>query len=730
MAERPSILCTFTLAGMLTLAGCGSSSSPTTQSLTFSDVKVACDNREGFFGGRYANFEVTGSVTNDTENPVNEDNMPTIESEGGDEFEPRLSQDKLLPGETCDISYKGELGVNDGETPKLSFVSKLEVTGLEEATAKLSEGISEAVGEFAAKDEEKEQKEAAKEEARKAIENGRGMTAKEALETAKEADLSYDFVDANEVDVTDSVVDAKEGSEILGSKVTDVEIDGGFFGDTAIFTLDYVDKEAEEKEEARKAVENIKGGTAEEALAAAKTAGYKYDFIDANDVNVTSSVNNAKDRSEILESKVVDVDLKTSFFGGTKATFTLDYVDKVAAERKKAEEKKRKEQEEKQKEDRKAIEACKGKTAKEAIELAKDADFHYWVCDAKGNAISLGYDENKLTDEILGSKVTDIKFSNGYGSTTVELMLDYVDKEEEAREKAKEEEKKAKEAAQKAVEDIKGKTADEALKAANDAGYHYSFHDKYGSNVRHLVDDASNGSDIHAALVAEVNITKGFFGDVTADFTLDYVGPEAAEAQRREELLKTAVGRTAAEVMDAAKASGMECIVKDPNGSEISRAYESEYAPSRSRAIVADSALSGKQITITLDRPLAITAEDSQAFADVLYSQSEYADIIPEFVKSHKGMNIEFDGYVATYNTSGSGETIFDILIYVGDSNSGVFMGPLFQFHGVNLNSDLHWTGGMPDYIAENMNLHIVARVDEWTRGDLFRITPVQTFLK
>ena len=339
------------LASMLVLAGC-SGSPATPKVLTFSDMEVTCDSRVGFFGGRYTSFKVTGSVTNDTDNPVNEDNMPSIVSEGEGEFEPRLSQDKLLSGETCDISYEGEINVDDGETPKLTFEGKLETAGLDETEKELQEKVSEKVGEFAAKDEKREREEKERQKARKAVEDCEGKTAKDALAAAEAADIKYFFLDKYDVDVTGDVEKAKYWSDILKSKVTDVELRDGFFGGaTAKFTLDYVDEEAEAdrktkeeekkaKEKAQQAVEDAEGKTAGDALDAAEAADYAHKFLDVHDVDVTDVVDKAKDESEILNSKVTSVKIDHGLFGGVTATFSLDYVDKEAEARKKAEEEK------------------------------------------------------------------------------------------------------------------------------------------------------------------------------------------------------------------------------------------------------------------------------------------------------------------------------------------------------------------------------------------------------
>lgn len=275
MSKRLLALCTTAIVCVCLLAACGSNSSEPveeTSDLVFSDLKVECSNRDGFFGGRYANFTVTGSVTNKSGNPVNEDNMPKLVSDGddGEEIKADLSQDKLLDGETCDISYEHEFDITHDALPTLSFSCKLSTEGLEDAEKELNSGLGEVAEGYASKDAEKEaekkaaeekeqQEKEAAEQAKKTVEGCKGKTAEEGLKAAKDANYSASFEDKDGVDVTSDVENADSKSDVRKAKITEVEITS-FLGDYVTFTLDYEDPEAKKarEEEAAKEAEEAK----------------------------------------------------------------------------------------------------------------------------------------------------------------------------------------------------------------------------------------------------------------------------------------------------------------------------------------------------------------------------------------------------------------------------------------------------------------------------------------
>lgn len=266
MSMRKRAFCVALFVGVFVLAVCmpktearAASAGEGKAELVFSDVEVECTNRDGLFGGRYANFKVSGSVKNASENPVNEDNMPKLVSKDDEdiEFKADLTQDKLLPGETCDVTYSEEFDVKHDELPALSFSGKLSFVGLDDAEKELNDGLKKVVDKYAAQDAEKDAKKEKEKKAeakskkkqkkdKKALKACKGKTAAEAWKVAKKTDYKPSFKDSYDVDVTDGV---KEGAEPSSAKVTKVEVkDAGFLSSSKVtFKLDYVDPAAKEE---------------------------------------------------------------------------------------------------------------------------------------------------------------------------------------------------------------------------------------------------------------------------------------------------------------------------------------------------------------------------------------------------------------------------------------------------------------------------------------------------
>lgn len=261
------------------VCGCGSAGGAG-KILDFADADIKAEARDGFFGGRYASFEVTASVTNNTGKPINEDNLPSLSWDGG-EAKPRLSQDKLLERETCNVTWKEELAVNGSEIPELSFSGDVEYTGLDDCQSDLNGRLQDIAAKYAADDAAREEERAAKEKAnaeakqkregdKEALGACKGKTAYEAYEVASGTDFEPKFLDVADVDVTNDVSDKSEAGK---AKVTEVNIAeaGWFNGDEVSFTLDYegaVTKAEREKKEAEEAASK----QAEEKLSALEDA--------------------------------------------------------------------------------------------------------------------------------------------------------------------------------------------------------------------------------------------------------------------------------------------------------------------------------------------------------------------------------------------------------------------------------------------------------------------------
>lgn len=280
---------TFCMLCLLLLSGCGASGASKTEPepdpkvLTFTDMTVKTETRTGFFGGRYASFEVKGSITNKTDNPINEDNLPKV-SWGGDnsgEADPEMSQDKLLTDENCSITWKEELTIDGSSIPEVSFKGSVEFTGLDDCQSELNEQLQAIASEYEAADtkkenerkaEEKKKADAAKklEDDKKALSSCKGKSAQEALTVTEGTDYEPTFKDSYDVDVTSDVKKAKEDSDIANALVTDVKIaDAGWFSSASVtFTLDYVEEAAKKEREEKAAKEKAEKEKAEKEKAA------------------------------------------------------------------------------------------------------------------------------------------------------------------------------------------------------------------------------------------------------------------------------------------------------------------------------------------------------------------------------------------------------------------------------------------------------------------------------
>ena len=475
MRKKNSLILVSTLVICLVLlVGCGSSGGngqgsapvPEAKTLVFSKMKVKTSTRTGFFGGRYASFEVTGSVTNKTDNPVNKDNIPSIvwNDESDDKVKVDMSQEKLLSGETCDVSWEKELTIDGSSIPELSFDGAVEFTGLDGCQEELNGQLQAIAGEYAAQDSAKEEERKAKEQAKadeakkkedtkSSLNACKGKTASEAYNVAKGTEYPPIFKDSYDVDVTSDVKKAAADSELGQSLVSAVEVnEGGWFSDkSVIFTLDYTDpaaqKERDDKAAADKAraqadkdILTCKGKTADEAFEIASRSSYKPRFIDSFEVDVTDDVKDDSNGSDVHAAKVNKVETtEGGLFSSASVTFTLDYTDpeaKAKREEKEAEEAARKqaEKEEKEAEEqlKRSIEDCKGKTVLEAYKLVKDSGYGYKFRVPSDSGIE-GYGHGEdITDEVKDkfykgarrrTKITNVSIKGNDVTFTVERHL-------------------------------------------------------------------------------------------------------------------------------------------------------------------------------------------------------------------------------------------------------------------------------------------------------------------
>lgn len=421
--------------------------------LTFSKMSATTSSRTGLFGGRYAAFEVSGLITNKTENPINEDIIPSINwsTDSNGKAKPDMTQEKLLPGETCNISWRKELAIEGSAIPEMTFDGPVEFTGLDDCQADLNEQLQAIASDYASQDLAKEKERKAKEKAKadeakkkndikKALSKCEGKTAFEANEVAKVTEYRAVFEDAYDVDITSDIEDAAANSEMGKLIVSAVEIDeGGWFSSpTVTFTLDYTDPAEKKKrddkvaaEKARKeaddALAGCEGKTANEALAIANKSSYSPSFEDSYGVDVTNDVKDSKKKSDAHDATVISVKISEGgWFSPSTVAFTLDYTDPDAA-RKREEEEKRKQEEKLRAEHQEAILDSEGKSAGKTQTLVDESGYALTIYDEYGTDITEKVRTAKKKSAIRKSKVTNISIDDRTDPPCVLLCIHYLD---------------------------------------------------------------------------------------------------------------------------------------------------------------------------------------------------------------------------------------------------------------------------------------------------------------
>lgn len=104
-----------------------------------------------------------------------------------------------------------------------------------------------------------------------------------------------------------------------------------------------------------------------------------------------------------------------------------------------------------------------------------------------------------------------------------------------------------------------------------------------------------------------------------------------------------------------------------------------------------------------------LTIENNEDFAKLMQITDQTdSTTIKNFVSSHKGDKIEFDGCIALMMKHEDYKTRFDVCIAGGNYTSDKVYGPLFAFEDVNY-YDMNVSGS--DTVAEGMNFTITAKI-------------------
>ena len=119
-----------------------------------------------------------------------------------------------------------------------------------------------------------------------------------------------------------------------------------------------------------------------------------------------------------------------------------------------------------------------------------------------------------------------------------------------------------------------------------------------------------------------------------------------------------------------------------------------------------------------------ITIDNDADFAALMkITDQTDAATIKQFVNTHIGDVIEFDGCVALMMKHENYNTRFDVAMAGGDYDSDRVYGPLFAFEDVNF-YDMNVSG--TDTVAQGMNFHIVAEIKGYSEaGGYIILDPV-----
>ena len=92
---------------------------------------------------------------------------------------------------------------------------------------------------------------------------------------------------------------------------------------------------------------------------------------------------------------------------------------------------------------------------------------------------------------------------------------------------------------------------------------------------------------------------------------------------------------------------------------------------------------------------------EQRAVRSALGDQEPGVPLVGAFAAEYHGRTIEFDGSIAAMGNHGDCKTRYDLLVGAGDFSATTSSGPNFQFHDVNITSDLHLNGlDIPDTIG------------------------------
>ncbi|MHA3224852.1 DUF4839 domain-containing protein [Globicatella sulfidifaciens] len=129
------------------------------------------------------------------------------------------------------------------------------------------------------------------------------------------------------------------------------------------------------------------------------------------------------------------------------------------------------------------------------------------------------------------------------------------------------------------------------------------------------------------------------------------------------------------------------------------------------------------EATETKEEIKPLTYNNNKDFAYIL--ENDDLEAKRNFVEKYKGQIVEFEGNISYLNLHGSSKTRYDYLIYPWNFSELTSKGAGFQFRDKSPMELARIWSNAPDYIEIGMNIHIVARIEEFTSGELIILDPI-----
>lgn len=173
--------------------------------------------------------------------------------------------------------------------------------------------------------------------------------------------------------------------------------------------------------------------------------------------------------------------------------------------------------------------------------------------------------------------------------------------------------------------------------------------------------------------------------------------------------------------------------VTEGDGDEATAAPETA-APAAATSLAVDEATTSEDVS-DVDAAgtgqAVLTTESSAELRQMLELTDCCDSSIGDFATKFEGQVLSFDASIGAMGPHDGASTRYDVLISAGEFSETEAPGPAFQFRDVNLTSDLHYSGDVPETLGVGTNLHVMAEVVEFeTSSCLFLLEPVETSVR